>query len=66
MLAYVTYSEPKCTHTAYFFMIAFPKNNADSYENFCSNVKNDLRYGNRPDIKLDKYEHNKIIETNGL
>lgn len=65
MLAYVTFCEPKSQHEAYFLICAYPKKHKDAYDNFIENVSNQLSNGNIPEIKLDKFEQNKIVETKG-
>lgn len=65
MLTYVTFCEPKSQHEACFLICAYPKKHKEAYNNFFENVSEHLSNGNIPDIKLDKFEQNKIVETNG-
>lgn len=65
MLVYVTFCEPKSQHEACFLICAYPKKHEKEYGNFFENVSSQLSNGNIPDIKLDKFEQNKIVETNG-
>lgn len=65
LLSYVAYCEPKNSHFAEFFIIAYPKKHAQSYENFIETVSSKLNDGNRPDIKLDEFERKEIENNHG-
>lgn len=65
LLTYVTFCEPKSQYCGYFLIAAYPNKNTEAYINFFENVSTQISNGNIPDIKLDKFEQNKIIETNG-
>lgn len=65
LLAYITYNADASSHSANFLIIAYPKSKSQAYENFCNYLSSQLKNGNRPDIKIDKFEDDKIINSNG-
>lgn len=65
LLAYVTFCEPKSQHCAIFLIISYNKKYEDAYKNFIENVGYQLSIGNRPNVKLDKYDQDIIVKLNG-
>lgn len=65
LLSCVFYCEPQSKHSAEFLIIAYPKQQAQAYENFVSRVSEKLTRGSRPDICLDEFECKEIVKSNG-
>lgn len=61
----MTFCEPKNQHNACFLFLAYPQSEANAFDNFLTTISNNLAEGNRPEIELNKFEVEKIVNSEG-